>query len=178
MITIAACSRKPDRWQRMLPRRHHGDRLFPVSFAHEMAIALLGQPARPRQVGVVDVPRAFRLAVRVEAEQDRDRLPPARAVRSRVVQAEVALHVLAVVGCQFRAIRRCIEKGVVGHGRVRSWLVPWDCAPARRQCASPAWQNDKGRFASEGNSGISILCGAVVSAEQASSPHPDRCSET
>jgi hypothetical protein len=41
-----------------------------TAFAHELAVALLGHPTRPGEMAVMDVARAFRLALGVYAEQN------------------------------------------------------------------------------------------------------------
>jgi hypothetical protein len=41
-----------------------------TAFAHELTVALLGHPARAGEMAVMDVARAFRLALGVDAEQD------------------------------------------------------------------------------------------------------------
>lgn len=86
-----------------------------TALAHEQAVAVLGHPAGTGEMGVVDMARAVRLALGIEAEQDRDGLAPVGAVGRRVEQAHVELHVLTVIGRERRALRRFIEKLYLRH---------------------------------------------------------------
>src|SRR5690606_37558467 len=79
--------------------------LVGTALADEQAIAMLGHPAGAGEMGVVDMARAVRLAVWIEAEQDRDGLAPVGAIGRRVEQPHIELHVLTVIGRERRALR-------------------------------------------------------------------------
>lgn len=74
-------------------------------------------------MGVVDVPGTVRLAFRIEAEKNLDGFAPVSAIRSRVKQAQIEFHMLAIIGREHRALRRFVEKICLGHNRSpRSFL--------------------------------------------------------
>ena len=84
---------------------------------------MLGHPAGAGEMGVVDMARAIRIAVRIEAEQDRDGLAPVGAVGRRIEQAHVELHVLTVIGRERRALRRFIEELYLRHPSPQSHTI-------------------------------------------------------
>ncbi len=55
-----------------------------LTFAHQLAITVLGHPTGTRKVSVVDPTTAMRIALWIEAEQDLNGFLPIGAVTRRV----------------------------------------------------------------------------------------------
>ena len=86
-----------------------------MAFAHELAVAMGRHPAGSGEMGVMDAPSTLGVAFRVEAEENLDGFAPISAVRRRIEQAQVELHVLTIVGREHRAFRGFIEKICLCH---------------------------------------------------------------
>lgn len=67
------------------------------AFTHEFAVAVGCHPAGAGEMGVVDAPRAVRIAFGIETEENMDGFAPVRAVRRSVEQAQIERHVLAII---------------------------------------------------------------------------------
>ncbi len=80
------------------------------AFADELTVSVLTHPAGPREVAPVHAIGALGFLSGIDAEQDCDGLAPIRAVRFRVEQPHVELHVSAVVTREHRALRRLVDK--------------------------------------------------------------------
>ena len=89
----------------------------------EMAITGLRHPARAGEVAVVDEAGALGLPIRIEAEDDLDRLFPVRALFVRVEQAQIGNEVPLVIGGQLGAVWRAIFEG--GDIHVRETFARW-----------------------------------------------------
>ena len=77
----------------------------------EMAITGLRHPARAGEVAVVHIASALGLPIRIEAEDDLDRLFPVRTLFVRVEQAQIGGEMLLIIGGQLGALRRAIFEG-------------------------------------------------------------------
>lgn len=102
--------------QRVMPPWHR-DELVAIAFAHEFAIAVGGHPARAGEVGVMDASGTLRVGFRIKAEQDMDSFAPIGAVRGRVEQTQIELHMLTIIGREPRALWRLVKKICAGHNR-------------------------------------------------------------
>ena len=67
------------------------------AFTHEFAVAVGCHPAGAGEMGVVDAPRAVRIAFGIETEEKMDGFAPVRAVRPSVEQAQIARQVRAII---------------------------------------------------------------------------------
>lgn len=93
--------------QRVLPNRHHHS-LVTIAFAHKLAITVGRHPAGTSEMGVMDVSGALGVAIWIETEQNIDGFTPVGAVRRCVEQAQIELHVLAIIGREHCAIWRLV----------------------------------------------------------------------
>lgn len=86
-----------------------------VGLAQKVPIAGVRHPAGASEVAVVDVSAAFRVACRIETEQNLHRLCPIGAIGICVKQARVKLDVRLVVGGEFLPLRcgifECLDHG-------------------------------------------------------------------
>jgi len=74
---------KPRSLAGAMPRRHRAGSVT-LTFAHQLAITVLGHPAGTRKVSVVNPTTALRIALWIEAEQDLNSFLPSGAVTRRV----------------------------------------------------------------------------------------------
>jgi hypothetical protein len=93
--------------QQVLPQRHHQGSVT-KAFADKLAVAMGRHPAGTGEMGVMDPPGTLGVSVWIEAEENMDGLAPSGAVRGSVEQAQIELHVLAIISREHRALWRLI----------------------------------------------------------------------
>ena len=76
----------------------------------QFAIAVFRHPACPREMRVVDMAAAQRIASGVEAEKDLDGLSPVGSIARRVQQTQIEGHMLKVIGRERLADGRLVEE--------------------------------------------------------------------
>lgn len=87
---------KPRSLAGAMPRRHHAGSVT-LTFAHQLAIPVLGHPSGTRKVRVVDPATALRIVLWVEAKQDLNGFLPVGAITRRVEQPQIENHMLAII---------------------------------------------------------------------------------
>lgn len=78
--------------------------------ARELTVTVFTHPPGPGEVAAVHAIGALGFLAGIDAEQDRDRFAPIGAVGFCVEQAQIELHVSAVVACEHRALRRLVQE--------------------------------------------------------------------
>jgi hypothetical protein len=68
-----------------------------MTFTYEFAVAVGCHPAGAGEMRVVDAPRPVRVAFGIETEENMDGFSPVRAVRRSIEQAQIELHMLAII---------------------------------------------------------------------------------
>lgn len=81
-----------------------------LTFAGEFAVALLGHPARAREMRIVQVSAGCGVEIWVEAEQNLNHLAPIGAVARGIEQAQIKDHMLSVIFSECLARWRLVQK--------------------------------------------------------------------
>lgn len=81
-----------------------------ASFAEQLSIAVFGHPARAGKMAVVNPSRPLVIGLRTDSEDHGDGFPPIGAVGRCVENAHINLHMLTVIICEHRALRRFVQK--------------------------------------------------------------------
>lgn len=79
-----------------------------IAFADKLAVAMGCHPAGTGEMGVMNPPSTLGVSVWIKAEKNMDGLPPIGAVHRSVEQAQIELHVLAIICREHRALWRLI----------------------------------------------------------------------
>lgn len=86
-----------------------------IGRAKEVAVTVLGHPARTGEMRLVNVLGTVGLFVGIETEDDSDHFSPMRGVRFGIEQPQIGRKMSAVVVCQMLASRRFIQKVTFAH---------------------------------------------------------------
>jgi hypothetical protein len=78
---------------------------------------VLGHPAGPGEMTVVDALSALRILLRIKPEQDADDLCPVRSLPCSVEQPNVEREVLSII---ILALRMCLMAGGLRRGGIRA----------------------------------------------------------
>lgn len=90
--------------------RWHHARESNIRFTGELAVSVLSHPSSAGEMAAMHAIGAFRLLTWIDPKQDRDGFAPVCPIDLGVEQAEIQLHVGAIVVCQRRALRGLVEK--------------------------------------------------------------------
>lgn len=86
-----------------------------IGRAKEVAVTILGHPARTGEMRLVDVQGTVGLFVGIETEDDSDHFSPMRGVRFGIEQAQIGCKMGAIIIGQMFAMRRFVQKVSLSH---------------------------------------------------------------